>query len=159
MFPMRPVIKCLILMNNFQKKTKYRVKFDKGARGLLSSNHIALESNPHPSVLNVGSRVVGKSEALSHLYIYLEQGIILFWQKQISFCYVLSLCKHNLTEHNCTLYCNLNWLKLKTHQRLTLFLHCFVTVIIIVYLSTDICVRWTATEGKKINFIPILLAK
>ena len=45
----------------FQKKTKYKVKFDKGSRGLLSSNHIALESYPHPSVLNVGSRVVGKS--------------------------------------------------------------------------------------------------
>ena len=47
-------------MNDFQKKTKYKVKFDKGARGLLSSNHISLEANPHPSVLNVGSRVVGK---------------------------------------------------------------------------------------------------
>ena len=58
-------------MNNFQKKTKYKVKFDKGARGLLSSNHIALESNPHPSVLNVGSRVVGKSEALFHESVHL----------------------------------------------------------------------------------------
>ena len=52
-------------MNNFQQKTKYKVKFDKGARGLLSSNHISLESNPHPSVLNVGSRVVGKSNDVS----------------------------------------------------------------------------------------------
>lgn len=58
--------------HDFQKKTKYKVKFDKGARGLLSSNHIALESNPHPSVLNVGSRVVGMLGAVSLLCIYLE---------------------------------------------------------------------------------------
>lgn len=46
------------------QKTKFKVKFEKGTRGLLSSNHISLESNPNPAVLNVGSRVVGKFRAL-----------------------------------------------------------------------------------------------
>lgn len=55
------VIEKIMTDKTLQKKTKYKVKFDKGSRGLLSSNHIALESYPHPSVLNVGSRVVGKS--------------------------------------------------------------------------------------------------
>ncbi|XP_068673501.1 histone-lysine N-methyltransferase SETDB1-like isoform X1 [Montipora foliosa] len=52
------VIEKILTDRSLQKKTKYKVKFDKGARGLLLSNHIALESYPHPSFLNVGSRVV-----------------------------------------------------------------------------------------------------
>ncbi|XP_078348189.1 histone-lysine N-methyltransferase SETDB1-like isoform X2 [Oculina patagonica] len=47
-----------ILTDKNNQKIKYKVKFDKGTRGLLSSNHISLESNPDPAVLNVGSRVV-----------------------------------------------------------------------------------------------------
>ncbi|XP_022793784.1 uncharacterized protein LOC111332656 [Stylophora pistillata] len=46
------------ILTDKHNQTKYKVKFDKGTRGLLSSNHISLESNPNPSVLNVGSRVV-----------------------------------------------------------------------------------------------------
>ena len=53
-------IHCFVL-----QKTKFKVKFEKGTRGLLSSNHISLESNPNPAVLNVGSRVVGKFRAFS----------------------------------------------------------------------------------------------
>lgn len=51
----REGIHCFVL-----QKTKFKVKFEKGTRGLLSSNHISLESNPNPAVLNVGSRVVGR---------------------------------------------------------------------------------------------------
>ncbi|XP_073245234.1 histone-lysine N-methyltransferase SETDB1-like isoform X3 [Porites lutea] len=52
------VIEKILPDKNNQQKVKYKVKFDKGARGLLSSNQVSLESNPHPSWLNVGSRVV-----------------------------------------------------------------------------------------------------
>ena len=40
----------------------------------MSSNQVSLESNPHPSWLNVGSRVVGKCFVLSHLcqYMYVQ---------------------------------------------------------------------------------------
>ncbi|XP_074605826.1 histone-lysine N-methyltransferase SETDB1-like isoform X4 [Acropora palmata] len=62
------VIEKIMTDKTLQKKTKYKVKFDKGSRGLLSSNHIALESYPHPSVLNVGSRVVGIYGKLDVLY-------------------------------------------------------------------------------------------
>ncbi|KAJ7373631.1 Histone-lysine N-methyltransferase [Desmophyllum pertusum] len=55
-------------MNYGTQKIKYKVKFDKGARGLLSSNHISLETNPNASVLNVGSRVVGIYGKLDVLY-------------------------------------------------------------------------------------------
>ena len=54
------------------QKIKYKVKFDKGARGLLSSNHISLETNPNASVLNVGSRVVGRFKGSCFLYIQLK---------------------------------------------------------------------------------------
>ena len=56
-------IHCFVL-----QKTKFKVKFEKGTRGLLSSNHISLESNPNPAVLNVGSRVVGKFRAVICAY-------------------------------------------------------------------------------------------
>lgn len=56
-------IHCFVL-----QKTKFKVKFEKGTRGLLSSNHISLESNPNPAVLNVGSRVVGRFKAFVCVY-------------------------------------------------------------------------------------------
>ena len=36
----------------------------------MSSNQVSLESNPHPSWLNVGSRVVGMCFVPSRLYQY-----------------------------------------------------------------------------------------
>ena len=60
-------IHCFVL-----QKTKFKVKFEKGTRGLLSSNHISLESNPNPAVLNVGSRVVGTFRALTCICAYCQ---------------------------------------------------------------------------------------
>ncbi|XP_048584500.1 uncharacterized protein LOC5506681 isoform X2 [Nematostella vectensis] len=50
------------------QQVKFKVKFDKGTRGLLTSKHIALVAHPHASILCVGSRIVGPYGKLDVLY-------------------------------------------------------------------------------------------